>query len=115
MALTPSGIAKEATQARRYANPGILTFAAKITATTQITPSSSSKSIRLLWIQSLPSSDNTAGNFITVQWHAAAASLYCGEAISHWQQLDAPSANLPLDVILTNAQPVHLTVHYEEF
>ena len=112
---TPSGIAKEDTQARRYANPNVLTFAARITGTTQIVPSTALKSIRLLWVQALPLSDNAIGNLVIVQWHLINPALYCGEAISHWQRLDAPSANLALDIVLANTQPVALTVHYEEF
>lgn len=90
-----------------------LAYAAVLTATSDITPTSG-KAIRLLWVAFIPNPDNSSANLVTVGFVAAATSLYTGYALAHWERFDG-AVDQHLRITLANSQPVAVTVHYEEF
>lgn len=109
---TPSGISQEVTLARRFGGSK-LAFSSLITATTDITPTTG-KSIRLLWVAFVPNGDNASSNLVTIGFVGSGVNLYTGYALAHWERFDG-SVNTKLRITLANAQPVAVTVHYEEF
>lgn len=108
-----SGIAKETTLARRFGGAK-LAFAARLTASSSITPAAG-KSIRLLWVAFVPDPDGSPANLVTIKWSGAVGALYVGYALAHWERFDAPAADTPLLINLSNTQAVAVTIHYEEY
>lgn len=113
MTMTPSGIAKEATLARRFGGSK-LAYSGLLTADHDITPSAPTKSIRLLWVAFVPNPDNSGANLVTVGFEGASTPVYTGYALAHWEMFDG-APGVPLQISLANNQPVAVTVHYEEF
>lgn len=81
-------------------------------ANTFITPSAG-KSVRLHWVEFLPSSDNVASNLVTVSFVTSGITPYIGYAVAHAQTFTG-AVNEPLTVTLATSEPVAVTVHYQE-
>jgi len=107
----PTGATQEVTLGRRFGGAK-LAYSAVLTATTDLTPTVG-KAIRLLWVAFIPNSDNTTSNLVTVGYVGGGA-LYTGYAMAHWERFDG-AVNTALRITVANAQPVAVTVHYEEF
>jgi hypothetical protein len=103
---------KDAQLVRRFGGSK-LAYSGLLTSTTDITPTVG-KAIRLLWVAFVPSSDNSAANLVTVGFVDAAAPCYTGYALAHWERFDG-AVNQKLRITLATAEPVAVTVHYEEF
>lgn len=116
MSITPSGIAKEATLARRFGTGAFKVYEGEVTAQFDITPASG-KFIRLLWVSAQPSPDASAGNALRVYFPAHGADpargAYRAYVIGHWQAIDG-AVDQPLRYAPTTTEPVLLTIHYEE-
>lgn len=96
----------------RYAT-AVRSFAQRITATTDITPTAGAR-IRVLWVAFVPDSDNSESNLVTISHPTSGVNLYCGFALAHWQQFDEGDVDEVLRIGLENAQPVAVTIHYAE-
>ena len=107
---TPSGIAKEATLARRFGGAK-LAYSGLLTGSHTITPSAGKK-ISLLWVAFVPSPDNSTANLVQVGFDGD-TPVYTGYALAHWERFDG-AVGQNLIVTLANSQPVAVTVHYEE-
>ncbi|UTI65621.1 hypothetical protein NBH00_05270 [Paraconexibacter antarcticus] len=71
------------------------------------------KRIRVYWVAFIPSSDNASANLVTVGWPSTAVNMYIGYALAHWEVFTG-AINEPVNVNLANAQPVAVTIHYQE-
>lgn len=98
---------------RRYGT-GRIPYAKRRTANDQIVPSVAGKAIRVVWVSVLPADDNTAPNPVTIKFNGATDNLYTGEIIGHWESFEG-GVDEPVDILLTNVQPVDVNIHYEEF
>lgn len=109
-----TGLAKDATLTPRYSD-AVKTYAQLVSASgnTDITPTVG-KRIRVLWVAFVPSSDNATSNLVTISHPTTVVNLYVGYAMAHWQRFDVGAVNEVLRINLANAQPVAVTIHYEE-
>lgn len=116
MSLTPSGIAKEATLARRFGTSAVKVYEAEATSQVNIVPTSG-MAILLLWVSAQPSPDGPA-NPLRVYFPTNGADpeigAYRAYVIGHWQAIPG-AVDQPLRYQPTTADPVQLTIHYEEF
>lgn len=113
---TPSGIAKEATLARRFGTDTFMVYEGSVTAQVDIAPDAG-KFIRLLWVSAQPSPDSSAANELRVYFPASGSDpekgAYRAYVIGHWQAIDG-AVDQPLRYLPTTTEPVLLTIHYEE-
>lgn len=69
------------------------------------------KSIRLVWISLIPSSDNLAANLCQVKFGAGGSPVYIAYALAHWEPLQG-AVDAPLIVNTATAEKVSVTAHY---
>lgn len=64
------------------------------------------------WVAFVPDSDNATTNLVTIKFDGG-TTLYVGYALAHWEPFEgAVDQNLIVD--MEAADPVAITVHYEE-
>ncbi len=114
----PVNAAQENTLERRFGTPGTPKKAKGALLSTAgdndfITPTAG-KSVRVLWVSAIPSSDNTAANLVQVKFGTGGTPFYTVYAVGHWEVFEG-AVDQHVFVNLANTQPVAVTVHYEEY
>lgn len=90
-----------------------LAYSGLLTSDHLIDPSAVGNAIRVLWVAFVPSPDNSAANLVQVGFNGD-VPFYTGYALAHWEVFEgAPDQAVLID--LATAEPVAVTVHYEEF
>ena len=114
----PTGASSEATLGRRFGQVGtpkkaVAALVAIAGDSVFITPTVG-KSLRVLWVAFVPSSDNANANLVQVKFGVNGAPFYLGYALAHWEVFEG-ATNVALYLNLAVAQAVAVTIHYEEF
>lgn len=91
---------------------GKTSFSEILTASTVITPAAG-KYLTVYKLQVVPSPDNSSANPVTIKFTGASNNLFEGYAGGFWEPFSG-AVNQALDITLTNAQPVSVTIHYKE-
>lgn len=89
----------------------LLTYAEIRTASDTITPAAG-KRIEVIWVQVIPSSDNSSVNPVTIQWDGG-TKLYEVYAVGRSAKF-VGDADQALNITLANAQPVSINIQYRE-
>ncbi len=77
-----------------------------------VTPTTG-KSVRLVWVSVIPSSDNSSANRVRIKFGPGGTPMYECYAVSHWEVFTG-GLNVPLYINAQTSEPVSVTVHYRE-
>lgn len=90
----------------------LLSYNERLTASDTITPSTG-KRIEVVWAQVIAKSGNSDDNLVTIGFDGAANTIYTVYALGR-SAVFVGDVDQPLDIVLENAQPVTVNIHYRE-